>query len=412
MKELHDLETYEVSLVPKGANGKQFLVFKDLKGDNGMKTAKEIVQWITKNVDSETMKQVESVIKGIDAAQPGATADGAGGAPLSDKAKAALQAIARIASPMKDEVHPDHLVKVLQAAGYNITNGTGGPGAETEKEDDSDGDVEKDHFAAIPADILSDMKDVLKSRMQKEAAEDEEMEKALKEDMGGAMEEAHKAYKSHLEKLGYRKYPDAQLRMKSKAQKDLPKQVDVSNENHEHGEAQPMDVTKSLDLSKVDPKTKLALEAIFKAQKESVEKAEKLEKELKVERDQRVEKEFIEKASKLGVGGDVSELGKIMKALHEASPEMALKLEATLKAAGEQVKKGELFAEIGAQGGGSKIAGDDAYAKLERMAEGLVQKSDKPLTADAAMEAVMKTAEGKALYNEYMSTKPGMKVGA
>lgn len=406
MKELHDLETYEVSLVPKGANGKQFLVFKSLKGSQGMKDAKEIVEWIAKNVDPETMKKVEAVVKGLD---PAAGADGSSGeAPLSDKAKAALQAIARIASPMKDEVHAGHLMKVLQAAGYDMSTGaeTGASAPAAQ-----DGDVEKDHYAAIPSEILSDMKDVLKSRMAKEAAEDEEMEKALKGDMDGAYEEAGKAYKAHLEKLGYRKYPDAQMQMKGLARKDLPKQVDVSEENHEHGEAQPMDVTKSLDLSKVDPKVKEALEAIFKGQKDLVAKAEKLEADNTALKEAARDKEFVEKAAKINVGAKTEDLAKILKAL---PAEQCAALEAILGGAGEAIKKSKLFEEIGS-GAGSKIEGDDAYAKLEQLAEGVVQKADKdgkPLGKDAAMDLVMKTAEGKRLYNEYMSAKPGMKVGA
>lgn len=420
MKELHDLETYEVSLVPKGANGKNFLIFKNFKGEQGMKDAKEILDWVTKNVDAETMKKVQAVIKDLGGAQLAPAHEGAMeephiDVPLDDRAKAALQAIARIASPMKDSLHPGHLVKVLQAAGYDMSKAMAPAEQPAPAEE---GAAQKDHMLAIPMEVLSDMKDVLKTKLNKsdddedEDDEDDELfEKAIKGHMDEAMGEAQKAYKSHLEKLGYRKYPDAEVRMKSLTQKDLPKQVDVSEENHEHGEAQSMEknVLKSLDLTKVDPKVKTALEAVFKANEVAVAKAAKLETELKAERETRREKEFVEKAAKLEIGAKTEDLAKILKSVADVNPELATGLETILKAAGEQIKKGKLFEEIGSATQG-KIAGDDAWSKIEAMASGMVEKSAGKVSKADAIEAVLKTDEGNRLYGEYMASKPGMKV--
>jgi hypothetical protein len=324
---------------------------------------------------------------------------------------------------MKDEIHPGHLVKVLQAAGYDMQKAMdvfGNADGDVHHPDgeppaslhDSSAPLQKEHMAAIPEEVLSDMKDVLKSKMNKgmdEEDDGDEMEKAIKAHMDDAFSEAGKAYKAHLEKLGYRKYPDAEVRMKSVA-KDI-KQVDVSEENHEHGEAQSMDknVLKSLDLSKVDPKVKTALEAVFKANEVAVAKAAKLEGELKAERDARRDKEFVEKAAKLNVGGKTEDIAKILKTLADSSPEQAAALEAILKGAGEQIKKGELFKEAGSGAGGT-LPGHDAWGKIEALAAGLVEKSAEKISKADAIDAVLKTAEGKRLYDEYMSAKPGMKV--
>lgn len=416
MKELSELETYEVSLVPKGANGKKFLVFKNLKGKKPMPAAsKEVRDWVLK-ASPEVMKKVEEVLKEHGGDMEHSELHEHQEMPLSDKHKAALQAIARIAAPMKDEVHPSHLMKVLHAAGYDMKKASeifGNPDGDRHEPDgeppsherDSEELLGKIHMKAIPQEIIGDMKDVLKEKMSKgeqlEKSEDDEddeddldeMDKAIKSHMKAAHDEAGKAYKAHMEKLGYRKYPDAEVRMKG-VRKDLPKQVDVSEENHEHGEAQPMDkIAKNLD-----PKIKAHLESVSKATKEAVAKAEKLEKELNQERETRRHKELVEKAEKLGVGAKTDELVAIMKALPADQLE---KFEGILKGAGEQIKKGKLFEELGGSGMG---AGGDTWNKIEKLAESRVTKGENKTKADA-IEAVLKTEEGQKLYAEYKGSR-------
>lgn len=474
MQELHDLETYEVSFVPKGANGKQFLVFKNLVGEEGMKDAKDILDWITKNVDKDAMKRVEQVLKDggaqLAAPHPGGGIDEPHmDIPLDDKTKAALQAIARIASPMKDSVHPGQLVKVLHAAGFDMKKGMdifGNPDGEAHAADgeppaslrDSSQPLQKDHMKAIPEDVLSDMKDVLKSNIesgkldwregeaslspeleqstmksgdkggdllggsqygastQKSGDDDDdddddidvdddadEMEKAVHKHMKGAYKAAKSAYKSYMSKLGYRKYPDVQPRMKC-VSKDF-KQVDINDIVHDDTEEKGMDVNKALDLSKVDPKLKPALEAIFKANREQVEKAARLERELKTERETRMDKELMDRAKAIG-HGNIEKHFKIMKSL---SAELRAEYESEQKSVAEKISKGGLFSEFGTSTQGT-LPGNDAYAKIETIAAGMVEKSASKISKADAIDAVLKTEEGKRLYNEYMAAKPGMKV--
>lgn len=375
-----------------------------------MSKAKELIDWVTKAFSKEVQEKIDKALapEGQDSIQ------------MSDRAKSGLQAIARIAGAMKEEVKPGHLVKVLQAAGYNMDEIFGNPDGGVHRPDgdspatlhDSTQLLHKDGFKAIPEDVLGDMKDVLKGKMDAgeklEKGDDEEdgldeMEKAIKSHMKGAYGEAEKAYKAHMEKLGYRKYPDAEMRMKGIA-KDI-KQVDVQDEAHAKGEAKPMDVSKI--LKSVDPKIAPALEALFKQNKEAMERAEKIQKDLDAERSDRKEKEFVEKAAKLEVGGDKAELAKILKTLDASNPELAAKLEAVLKGAGEQIAKGKLFAEHGVQA--ETPTGSDAWAKIEQMAEGLVKKSGEKITKAAAIEEVLATVEGKELYRQYSEAKPGLK---
>jgi len=415
-----------------------------------MKDAKSIVDWVSSNQDPAAMKRVEQVLKGDghekeDPMPADERYQPQMNIPLDDRTKAALQAIARIASPMKESLHPGHLVKVLHAAGYDMHKGLdifGNPDGELHKPDgeppvslrDSSQPLQKDHMKAIPEDVLSDMKDVLKSKLEKKDDGDllggeqygastqksdddddgdsdyfdidddaDEMEKSIHKDMNGACKAAHEAYKSHLQKMGYRKYPDVQPRMKS-VSKDI-KQVDIDAIAHDDTEEKGMDVHKSLDLSKVDKSLKPALEAIFKANKEQVEKAARLEKELKAERETRREKEFIEKAAGMGIGGKTEDLAKILKGVADADPTLYGKLEALLKGAAEQIKKSSLFAEIGTRSEGA-LPGQDAWAKIETIASGMVEKSADKISKSDAIDAVLKTAEGRRLYDEYKAARP------
>lgn len=410
MKELHDLETYEVSFVPKGANGKKFLVFKNLKGKTGMQSAQELLDLVKKGADKETLARVEKVLKEhMDAHAAASDAGGEAAPALSEKGKAALQAVVRILTPMKEELSPELIKQVLAAAGFELEH----EGAEkafghmmddSDDGDEEDGDEEEmeKHFEGIPAEVLSDMKDVLKSKAEKADEEDEEVSKKVKGHIGEAMKAAGKMYKAHLQKLGYQKYPEAKMQFKSVA-KDF-KQVDIEDEAHAKGEAKSMDkIGKSFDLSKVDPKVKTALEAVFKSNKEAVEKAAKLEGELKVEREARRTKEFIEKAASLKVGASTEDVASILKSVDAVDPELAKKLEAVLKGAGEQISKSALFGEIGSQNG-IATPGSDALSKLDAMTDGLVQKSTGLSRADA-YEQVLKSAEGQKLYQEFKGSR-------
>lgn len=414
MKELHDLETDEVSFVPKGANGKKFLVFKNLKGKKGMsQSAQDLIELVKKGADKDTLARVQQVLKEFADEQTAAAPAGEQAPVMSEKAKAALQAVVRILAPMKEELSPLLIHQVLDAAGFELSDtqkAFGHMEGDDEEGDDDDTEEMEKHFEALPAEILSDMKDVLKSKDAKASEEDEEVSKKVKGHLGEAMKAAGKMYKTHLQKLGYQKYPEAKMQFKSVA-KDF-KQVDITDDSKQSEAKNMSEVNKSaLDLSKVDPKLRPQLEAIFKSNKEIVEKAAKLEGELKVERDARRHKEFVEKAAKLEVGAKAEDLVEILKAADDVNPELCKKLEAVLKGAAEQVKKGAAFGKGGLYGEvgsdqGNTIPGQDTWAKIETLAAGLVQK-EAGITKEQAMDKVLKSDEGQKLYQEYKASRKG-----
>ncbi len=98
-----------------------------------------------------------------------------------------------------------------------------------------------------------------------------------------------------------------------------------------------------------------------------------------------------------------ADLAPVLKSLKDKAPEELEKLETILKAFDEQVAKGGLFQESCPQ------VGDDEkspHERLRSLADELVQKNA-GMTPEQARVAVMKTAEGKRLYNENLAAKRG-----
>lgn len=162
-------------------------------------------------------------------------------------------------------------------------------------------------------------------------------------------------------------------------------------------------VMKSL-LATVPEAQRGVLEAVLKAQDE---RSARLEKDLSEERRLRREKEFVAKAEGFKhIGVDKSELGRSLMAIADQSPELYEKIEKTLRAADEQVAKGDLFKEIGSSQAG-KVG--DAWEMIQKAAQGWVQKSGQALSPAAAVEAYILTDEGRKMYADYMANHPSQR---
>lgn len=134
-----------------------------------------------------------------------------------------------------------------------------------------------------------------------------------------------------------------------------------------------------------------AAEARLVAAEERIAKAE----------DDKLTRTVIAKADTLSLVGSPEELADVLKAAHEhLEPEQVEKLEAILTGANERIQKGDLFKEHGAKHIVGQESPGDAWSKIEKMAEDLVEKSE-GMTQDKAVDIVLKTNEGKRLYEEY-----------
>ena len=329
MKRLYDLEPHEVSLVKRGANKKRFLVMKSHKGKEMAKTSH--IEQILKKADPATLAKIESILAKAKVKKTLNEEDdkiGKTKMSMSDGASAAMKAAHKILAPHADEM-PEEMQKAMG--------------------------IHKSQMA-IP-------------------------EKVLEEHKISALEEAKKAYSAHLEKLGYQKYPPAEMQQKSK---DL--------EDDEDDEDEEDDVEKSA-ITKSGLKAEI-VEIVKSATKELVEKNLSLQKQLTDERDLRVTKEFEERVSVFkSIGADKSKLAKALKDISEKSPEAFAEIEAVLKASDAQLSQGGIFKTLGTSQSGA--ASDES--KLEAMINSVVEKSDGTRTKEQIASDIYNTPEGKKL---------------
>lgn len=393
MKKLYDLEPEEVSLVGKGANKKKFLIYKSIKGKQ--MAQREEIRRMLESVPAAQMAKVEKVIKELatPAANSGmkpednppgkdSAAFKAGGA-MPEQAQAALKAIARIAAPHKDVLTKDHINSVLGEVGF--------------------GDGEKQPGEAGHLDMPTEQQ---KAVAYPEKVSDEHSMEAL--DM------AKKAYSNHLEKLGYKKYPDESMAMKSKEEMAKAKQKE-EDDKAKGGENVDKVAKSDLDLSAFTDKQKPQIEAIFKGftdkQKELVKKNEDLESQLKDRDEKEKEREYVSKADSLThlnlpKADIVSSLRDAAKAGKEAYERITKQYE-TLN---EQGKASNIFKEAGSSRGNEGGA-TGAEAKLNALVDStfdsIVRKGDTKITKAMVYDEVMQTPEGRRLYRESQTPKRG-----
>lgn len=346
MKRLHSLKSGEVSLVPAGANNKRFLVLKEQKETVELpESAPSLVEKIKKVLKSFAKKPDES--------------DGKGPA-LSREAHTALEATARILAPHKDEITDDHLDAIQEEIGI-------GGGSHEESEEGED-DVKPEH-------------------------------------MKQAKEKAEKAYKEEMEKLGYQKYPEAELAMKSKKKDN---EEEEEEEEEEVGkEAKPiLKEDGSVNLEAVPTEMRPFVEHITKSMDASKSRAEAAE-----QRAVKLEKELTDNKAAFRK----TQLESIAKGFECLNPEDSLlQLEIADSAGSEkfarvlkilegqnsQMKESKVFASIGSPMSSSTSTAD-SFSKVEKAIEGLVQKSaekGQAITKEQAMNEFYASPEGQRLY--------------
>jgi hypothetical protein len=419
LKRLHGLEAGEVSLVPQGANKKRFLIFKNAEGK--MQPHKQLLDLISK-ADPEVMQRVDERLK-QHAAQFGAEPAmdqpaqkpvqkedmndvaeenevRAVAAPLDEQSHAALKAVVRILSPFREKLPAGLVHDVLDAAGFEEaeepSEATGlynnAPGANRVGEGYQQpqlGDVmeaKAGGFKAIPAKI--------------EGEEDDVLGEVKKSHLHEAVEKAQCVYKEHLEKLGYRAYPDAEMAMKTKDGEPVMKTK---------GEPVSKSAGSALDLSKVQPETRQQLELVLKSHKELVQKNADLEKRLQDHEEANRKKEIVQKAATFGnLPLPQDDIVAQLEDARKVSPEAYERVCKSFSLLNEQSKTSALFNEIGSSHPAAGSSSHDAEAKVKAIADGIVQKNANGMTHDQAMEIAWRTPEGQRLYAQYKAGRGGI----
>lgn len=305
--------------------------------------------------------------------------------PLDAKAQASLKAVVRILAPHKDKLDPVLLKSVLDAAGFQLAAGESDGGEDMATKQGS-------------------------NRQSPEPVKDEHKIEAMK--IG--KEAAKKAYDQHLEKLGYQKYPEAEMQQKAvNTDPDEPAQDDEQeglehNPDKEPGmEVQHKSVKKSLDLSKLPKEARPAVEQIFKAHQELVEKNESLSKEVEGLRTRELRREFVGKAESMKhLGIEQNKLVDTLIALSRKAPEEFAEIEKALVKGAETIQKSALFSEVGSSLSNNGVP---TYEQMVAAAQTLVQKSGEKVSDAEAFDRFTQTTEGRRMYADYLKQHPSQK---
>lgn len=111
-------------------------------------------------------------------------------------------------------------------------------------------------------------------------------------------------------------------------------------------------------------------------------------------------RDLIEKAAKDFPNLDTAAVADVLLKTEGLDADAAKKLTEVLKQAEALAKAGGI-GEIGKNGGGG--GGSGSYAKLQTMAAGLVLKAEGKMSPEKAFSEVLKTDEGKKLYEQYLA---------
>jgi hypothetical protein len=162
-------------------------------------------------------------------------------------------------------------------------------------------------------------------------------------------------------------------------------------------------------MEKMDPDLKGFFEKLLndnKAARTEAKEAGNLAKSLKLEN---LTKAYTVRAESLPhiPGLSVEKMAKAFMAVGESHPDEFKDLYNCLKAADEFIEKSSAWDEIGR---GQEGMGGSTYQKILTMAQGLVQKSDKPLLIEEAIEKVLDLHP--EMYEEYEAERAAAAGGA
>ena len=236
--------------------------------------------------------------------------------------------------------------------------------------------------------------DILKSILETDEGEVSRVlkEAGLEGEAAGVLEAAAKLLKAYRDEL-----PDDALRILAKACGLPEKEPAAKNDPKKEGAGTegPAEGLSKDAIAKMDPEVKAIFEKMAADSHTATERAERAENIAKSLQDEKVLKEYVEKA------GDLSHLpveplkfGPVLKALGEGHPTEFEEILRVLKAADAALAKSELFKEIGKAGSGETSAEAAVYAK----ARGLVAK-DADMTFDEAVAKVLE--DDPELYERY-----------
>jgi hypothetical protein len=210
--------------------------------------------------------------------------------------------------------------------------------------------------------------------------------------------------KSFMEKLismaGYGDMEEEEVEMqkpaKPKGGKEMPKTTPVVEEKKRMKKEDG-----SLDFDAIPEESRELVQMLWKEHETAVQKAQKLETDLKIERDIRVTKEFQDRGKGFPNIGTAEVVGDVLRKAFDVSDEYGNQLEVILRDANTKIEKSELFIEKGTS---ARSIADSSWAKIEELAKSMVTKGQGQTMAQA-IDRVL--AENPLLYEEYTKERSG-----
>jgi hypothetical protein len=154
----------------------------------------------------------------------------------------------------------------------------------------------------------------------------------------------------------------------------------------------------SYDLAGVPEEMKSTVEQLCKAQDVAIQKAAELEEILKVERDERLRRDYVEKAEKefSSLPGTSVEIGLLLKSLNDLDKDAAEKVEGIFKSVNAQLESSRILEEVGSPAVEAEVT---AWGRIEKQAESMVAEG----TMASKAAAIAKVLElNPKLYQEYL----------
>ena len=153
----------------------------------------------------------------------------------------------------------------------------------------------------------------------------------------------------------------------------------------------------SYDLTGVPEEMQATVEQLCKAQDTAVQKAVELEEILKAERDERLRRDYIEKAEKEfpSLPGTSVEIGLLLKTLNDLDTDVAEKIEGVFTTVNAQLASGSVLEEVGCS---AVEAETTAWGRIEKQAAEMMSSGE--VSKAAAISKVLEM--NPKLYQDYL----------
>ena len=415
-RRLSNLYTGEISFVDAPANERDFIVTKRRKPMHSP-AEKEVLQRL-KSLSPETEARLSAFeAKGRVRKM---AADGSDKS-LTPGAMAALKAVGRLLAPYADEVTDGDMLALMVELGMVppdavdaetsaeaealAADATDTPEGEAASQDNAEtaGDAEVAADEAQPTEGEAQSLDMAKPQAVAQEDHDKAMQVATavyneKLKAGASAEDARAAasdaYLTALHEAGYTVEKRAQAKEDSM----------TSSAKVTKNAAPALDAGQRAYINQLIEARFCELAA---QNKDLVEKNAKLHSDVAVEREDRLNREYANKAAEFANLGEQGEVAALLKSAHgnEAETNRLMKvLKAANAQADQAARHGSLFTEYGSKlGGGAPTA----ESEISSLVNEIVEKSanGKQLTKQQAFAKALQTERGRDIYNKTMTKK-------